>query len=63
MSVQIFDSIDNDYVDLVLERRQVEAMIGALIALDLSRGQDHPTITSALKSLRSQLKKYDAQAA
>ncbi len=63
MNIQQFGSVKIEYVSLVLERREIEAAIGALIALDLSRGLDHPSITSALSSLRSQLKKHDAQAA
>ena len=56
-------SAKNEYVTIVLERRQVEAAISSLLALDLSRGHDHPSIPLALSSLRSQLRKYDAQAA
>ena len=66
MNVQQFSSAkteNNEYVSLVLEKREMEAAIGALIALDLSRGSDHPAISSAISSLRSQLKKHDAQAA
>ena len=63
MNIHKFESEKNEYVSLVLERRELEAAIGALLALDLSRGHDHPTITSALASLRSQLKSHQQQAA
>ena len=63
MNVKQFETANAEYVTLVLERRQIETAIGALIALDLSRGNDHPAITSALTALRSQLKKFDAKAA
>ena len=42
------ESANDEYVPLVLERQQIETAIAALIALDLSRGQGHPSITSAL---------------
>lgn len=66
MNLQQFGSAtteSDEYVSLVLEKREIEAAIGALIALDLSRGSDHPAITSAISSLRTQLKNYVKQAA
>ncbi|MCH8911465.1 MAG: hypothetical protein IH867_12120 [Chloroflexi bacterium] len=64
MNVRQIGSTKNEYVSIVFERRELEAAIGALIALDLSRGgSEHPAITSALSSLRSQLKKFDTRAA
>ena len=63
MSIKQFETANAEYVTLVLERRQIEAAIGALIALDLTRGDEHPGIASALAALRDQLKKFDAKAA
>ena len=63
MNVRHISSAKSEYVSVVLERSELEAAIGALLALDLSRGHDHPTITSALTSLRSQLKSIDQKAA
>ena len=42
MNIRQFGSVKIEYVSLVLDRREIEAAIGALIALDLSRGLDHP---------------------
>ena len=63
MNIHQIGSARNEYVSVVLERRELEAAIGALLALDLSRGHDHPAITSALSTLRSQLKDYETKAA
>ena len=58
MNIEQFNSAQFDggeHVSVVLERREVEAAISALLALDLARAVDHPVITSTLASLRSQL--------
>ena len=63
MNIHHFGSANNEYVSVVLERRELEAAIGALLALDLSRGHDHPAITSAVSALRLQLKDHETKAA